>query len=377
MRGESCCLGRFYYHHAIVKKFKRKSEKEAVIKVIEVHNKGKIPPKCEPTGNCCCPIKCCEYEIKERTYFWKIDGKPDTQTVTEDGGDGEDTVVSKYGLLKKYRYKKRRNSYGTTVAIAEKLKSANDLAYCILLQNCEHAASACVNGNPKSSNKEILNASFSLQSYIYFWRIFHALVWLLQGFFYAVDFCVYSTFVANNTQFDIFPPNIHGFVKDRCYDPDICVKIFRTRCDWILVSIFCLVFTIIFIISLFVFYQKLFKKGFLCKWCVRQARMDCFSRLLALYLIETVKILLEDPAYEIATRWSTEKLGAIVVVVIISFIGTVLMSTLSSVLTWLLLTCCTTTSRRQAKEFTRYFRCRGLARPIDYIVRRLYGWINN
>lgn len=303
IKGRTRCVGNLYSHHAIISDVSNITDnrRKADVQVIDVSQKNK---------ESCCSQKSMK-AVNHKLY-------------------DEDQV--KCSRLSRLDYRKRRHDTKTTFERAQ--NRSFTVKYCFCMRNCEHFANACVGGKDSLDDDEI-NNSISLQSTACCWRITSALIQLVQFCFYIINFYIYAVFVANNDKFKRFPDGLTNLLNKTCHRPNNSYRGFDTACDWIILGICVIVFSLLFVTMFLRLYFKFYKKKYMCKQCLLSAGCVYAMRIGLFIVFDICNIFLEKPLYQLSLRETEPVL--IVIVVIVAVVEGLLIYILAHYITKLLL----------------------------------------
>ena len=245
-------LGTFLSHHAIVDEFKVDEGKVTDFCVIEIPDKGGFLEKNLRIERNKCDvdfdrIKLIEYRKRKydqtETFFRALKVKEHLQKTDQ---NRESTNGS-------------TSTFESTTSTNVKPNNAQKPSYNIFRRNCEHFASACVNGQSRLSSYNV-DQSTSLQSTKCWWIFFDIIIAFFQGAFFLTNFYIYAVYVRKNERYNHFPW-LKGFIDFlQCYHPAREEKGFKTDCDWKALGFFVSLFVLIFVFLLLYQYCYLIKK---------------------------------------------------------------------------------------------------------------------
>ena len=315
---KNCCLGTFLSHHAIVDEFKVEEGEVKDFRVIEIPDKGGFLEKnlSIKTNKCYVDldqIKLIEYRKRiydhTETYLRALKFKSDSENRESTNGN---THTSK----------------STTST-----NNAQKPSYNVFRRNCEHFASACVNGQSKLSFNNV-DQSTSLQSTKCWWIFFDIIIAFLQGIFFLTNFYIYAVYVRKDERYNHFPW-LMGFIDVlQCYHPSRDEKGFKTDCDWKALGFFVFLFVLIFPFLLLYQYCCLIKKDIcVCKECLMARKILYCAKALLFVIFEIINIYLERPLFNIIDWLNYPSMFTLFVFIIICAIEAVIVTRAASILT--------------------------------------------
>ncbi|XP_052760788.1 uncharacterized protein LOC128203418 [Mya arenaria] len=196
------------------------------------------------------------------------------------------------GELKRIDYAHRKFDHDQTYARAVSMKG-KEYKYNLFIHNCEHFASACVNGPDNIS--ETAYSHSSIQSTTGAWCCTHIVLTFLLSLYYFFAVCIFASANENNADFSFIKP-----FADHCKTGST-KKFIATRCDWVALIIFSAIGVIV--LALLFFCQPKIRADYVCSKCIRITRISFVATFISFLLIEVSNIFFERPIYLIIVNF--------------------------------------------------------------------------
>ena len=376
---KNCLLGTFLSHHAIVDEFKVDEGKVTDFCVIEIPDKGGFREKNLRIERNKCDVDLDQIELIEyrkrkydhtETYFRAL------KVADHDLQRADQNRKSTNGSI---------NTSESTTSTNVKPNNAQKPPYNVFRRNCEHFASACVNG-PSRFSSDNVDQSTSLQSTKCWWIFFDIIIFLFQCSFFLTNFYIYAVYVKKDERYNHFPAWFMEFIdRLHCYHPERDEKGFKTDCDWKALGLFFGLFVLIFVFLLLYQYCCLIKKHkCVCEECLMARKILYCAKALHFVIFEIINIYLERPLFNIIDCLNYDSVFILFVFIIICAIEAVIVTLAASILTryfirYISFPCCTrciTMCSMRCTKCTRWCSdggctCRFEEDAYKYVVRNI------